>query len=266
MAADSIRAGSNKQVLVIGAETMSRVMDWQDRTTSILFGDGAGAIVLQASHDEGGVLSAVLCSDGAGYDLLGIPMADSPYNNGHKIGKMFMIGGEVFKFATRVITESVTEAVYKAGITLDDVALIIPHQANDRILMAAARSLNMDKDKFMSNVERYGNTSAASIPIALYEAVQEGRVHEGDSSVCVGFGGGFSWGAVVIKWRVPRPENIQSSRVAQSRRRVSYFRARLRERWRYWRRRLSSTFSRIRPNYGRIPRLRSKIEEYDFDD
>lgn len=266
MAAQAIRSGSIKTAVVIGAETMSRVMDWQDRTTSILFGDGAGAIVLQASHDEGGVLSAVLRSDGAGYDLLGIPMMDSPYNNGHKIGKMFMIGGEVFKFATRVITESVTEAVYKAGITLDDVALIVPHQANERILVAAARSLNMDISKFMSNVERYGNTSAASIPIALYEAVQEGRVHEGDYIVFVGFGGGLSWGAVVIRWRVPRPENIQGSRVAQSRRRVSYFRARLRDRWRYWRRRLSSTISRIRPNYGRIPRLRSKIEEYDFDD
>jgi len=193
-------------------------------------------------------------------------MMESPYNNGHKLNKLFMIGGEVFKFATRVINESVTQAVYEAGITLNDVALIIPHQANDRIITAAARSLEMDKSKFMSNVNRYGNTSAASIPIALYEAVQEGRVQEGDYIVFVGFGGGLSWGAIVVQWRVPRPENVQGSRIVQSRRRVSYFRARLRDRWRYWKRRLLNTINRIRPNYGRIHRLRSKIDEYDFDE
>lgn len=266
MGTQAIRSGSIKNALIIGAETMSRVMDWSDRSTSILFGDGAGAVVLQASHDEGGVLSSVLRSDGAGYDLLGLPMMESPYNNGHKLNKLFMIGSEVFKFATRVINESVTQAVYEAGITLSDVALIIPHQANDRIIGAAARSLNMDKSKFMSNVSRYGNTSAASIPIALYEAVQEGRIQEGDYIVFVGFGGGLSWGAIVVQWRVPRPENVQGSRIAQSRRRVSYFRARLRDRWRYWKRRLLNTISRIRPNYGRIHRLRSKIDDYDFDE
>jgi len=178
MAASAIRCGSIEKAVVIGAETMSRVMDWQDRGTCILFGDGAGAVVLQASDVEGGVLSGVLRSDGSGGDLLGIPTFGSldidgvtEISNGHKFGKMHMNGGEVFKFATRVIGESVSQAAKDAGITLQDLKLIVPHQANARILQAAARGMKLNETIFMSNVERYGNTSAASIPIALCEAV-----------------------------------------------------------------------------------------------
>jgi len=266
MAAQAIRSGSIKTALVIGSETMSRVLDWQDRGTSILFGDGAGAVILQASEEVGGVLSAVLRSDGAGADLLGIPAIPNYVTGDRKLNKMYMIGRDVFKFATRVIHESVIESVEAAGITLADVALIIPHQANDRILQSAARSLNVDRERFMTNLDRYGNTSAASIPIALYEAVQTGRIKEGDYIVFVGFGGGLSWGAIVIQWRVPRPAEVHSSRIAKQRRQFSYLRARVRGRWKYWRRRLRMLVNRVRPNYGRIYRLRSKIDEYDFED
>lgn len=268
MATQAIRSGSINTAVVIGAETMSRVMNWQDRTTSILFGDGAGAVVLQRSHEKGGVLSAILRSDGAGADLLGIPSLPSPiYQDGeHKNLKMFMVGGEVFKFATRVIVESIHQAVEKAGITIEDVALIVPHQANDRILASAARALGVDKDLFMTNLVKYGNTSAASIPIALSEAVQLGRVKEGEYIVFVGFGGGLTWASMVIQWRVPKPQEHQGSKIAAQRRRFAYFRVNLRVTWRKWKRRISATINRVRPNYGRTLRLRQKIDQYEIDE
>ncbi|MDX1993519.1 MAG: beta-ketoacyl-ACP synthase III [bacterium] len=266
MAAQSIRSGSIKTALVIGSEVMSRVMDWQDRSTCILFGDGAGAVVLQGSETEGGVLSAVLRSDGSGYDLLGLPVQGSRDNNGYrKPNRMFMIGSEVFKFATRVIGESITEATVRAGIRLTDVKLIIPHQANDRILQAAARSLDLDRSIFMSNLAQYGNTSAASIPIALCEAVREGRIQEGDYIVLVGFGGGLAWGSVVIKWGIPQPQERQGSRLNRERRRAAYALVGVRARLRHWSRRLSRLFSQVRPNYGRLHRLRRKIDQYDLE-
>lgn len=266
MAAKAIQSGSIRTALVIGSETMSRVMDWHDRSTCILFGDGAGAVVLQASETEGGVLSSVLRSDGSGHDLLGLPALHSPLNGEHKLYKLHMLGGEVFKFATRVIKESVLDAVEKAGITLADVALIVPHQANDRILAAAARSLEVDKDVFMNTVAQYGNTSAASIPMALYEAVRQKRVSEGDYIVFVGFGGGLTWAAVVIKWGIPRPETRQSSRMAQQRRQFGYTLVRIRTWIRRWNRRIQETYHRIRPHKGRISRLRRKIDHADLDD
>lgn len=270
MATQAIRSGSINTAIVIGAETMTRVMNWHDRATSILFGDGAGAVVLQRSHEEGGVLSAILRSDGAGADLLGIPSLQNPINHDedsdHKPHKMFMLGSEVFKFATRVIVESIHEAVNKAGITIEDIALIVPHQANDRILAAAARSLGVEKDLFMTNLVKYGNTSAASIPIALSEAVQLGRVKEGDYLVFVGFGGGLTWASMVIQWRVPKPQEHQGSKIAAQRRKIAYFRVNLRMTWRKWKRRISATINRVRPNYGRTLRLRQKIDQYDLDE
>ncbi len=254
MAAQSIRSGSIQTALVIGSETMSRVLDWQDRGTCILFGDGAGAIVLKADTAEGGVLSAVLRSDGSGYDLLGIP-AIGGYDitvpginvNGAKMHKIHMAGSEVFKFATRVIGESIHQAIDIAGITLNDINLIVPHQANDRILKSAARSLKLDLSLFMSNVERYGNTSSASIPIALCEAIEQGRVRAGNYLVFVGFGGGLAWGAMVVKWGVPKPEERRGTRVNRFRRSVSYVYARWRYRSNHWRRRFRRTATRIRP-------------------
>lgn len=266
MAAQAIRSGSIDTALVIGSETMTRVLDWQDRATSILFGDGAGAVVLQASEQEGGVISGVLRSDGSGHDLLGLPSIRTNLNGDHKPLKMYMVGSEVFKFATRVIGDSITQAVADADITIDDVSLIIPHQANDRIIHAAARSLDVDKDLFMTNLERYGNTSAASIPIALCEAVQQGRVREGDYLVFVGFGGGLTWASVVVKWGIPRPEERQGRKFAQQRRRASYAMVKLRARLRRWGRWLRAVIARIRPNYGRIHRLRYKIDQVEFEE
>jgi 3-oxoacyl-[acyl-carrier-protein] synthase-3 len=247
MAADSIRAGSTDSALVIGAETMSRILDWQDRSTCILFGDGAGAVVLQANERPGGVLSSVLRSDGAGGDLLAIPSVGSidanqtrAGANGYKLYKMYMSGGEVFKFATRVVSESVEEACKRAGINVEDINLVIPHQANLRILQAAARKLGIDIDKFMSNVERYGNTSAASIPIALCEAIERKRIQNKDHIALVGFGGGLTWASMVIRWGIPKPSEQQGSLLNRQRRHVQYRIAKWRSRSRRWRRRVNS--------------------------
>jgi 3-oxoacyl-[acyl-carrier-protein] synthase III len=264
MAAQCIRSGSIQTALVVGTETMSRVLDWQDRSTCILFGDGAGAVVLQARDTPGGVLSSVLRSDGSGHDLLGIPTVGSVdihhaslSPNGRKLHKMHMAGGEVFKFATRVIGESIKEAVEIAGITLNDLRLIVPHQANERIIQAAARGLNLDRSVFMTNVEKYGNTSAASIPIALVEAIEQGRVKEGDYLAFVGFGGGLSWGAMVVQWSGPKPEN----RFGAQRRQATYILAFWRTRIRRFIRRYTELFNRIRPRRGRLLRLRRRLEE-----
>lgn len=267
MAAQSIRSGAIKTALVIGAETMSRVVDWQDRGTCILFGDGAGAVVLRASTTPGGVLSAVLRSDGTGSDLLALPTFGSidtggidPAAPSHKLGKMHMHGGEVFKFATRVMTESLPQAAAAAGITLDDVKLIVPHQANARILQAAARALKIDESRFMSNLERYGNTSSASIPMALCDAVAQGRVSNGDYLAFVGFGGGLSWAAMVVQWGAPETLAGSTSRFNWQRRRLSYVGA-------YWRRwlaragrRLNRIFGRLPPGTGRMSRLKRDID------
>lgn len=265
MAADSIRSGSIQTALVIGSETMSRVLDWQDRSTCILFGDGAGAVVLQASEQKGGVLSSVLRSDGAGADLLAIPTTNIRELNGHKVQKMYMVGSEVFKFATRVVDDSIRETVDKAGVKLDDVSLVVPHQANQRILVSAARKLKMDVSRFMSNVDRYGNTSAASIPIALCEAIEQGRVNEDDYIVLVGFGGGLSWASMTIQWGTSRDEQQPSSRLNRQRRQLFYIFAYWRTRLSRWRRALSQLVNRLRPNQGRMQRLRERIDREQLD-
>lgn len=271
MAAQSIRSGSIQTAVVIGAETMSRVMDWQDRATCILFGDGAGAVVLTASDVEGGVLSTVLRSDGSGGDLLGIPtvgsidIGDIPVLvNGYKPGKMHMNGSEVFKFATRVIGESINQALDIAGLTIKDLKLIVPHQANTRILQAAARALKVDESFFVTNIERYGNTSSASIPIALCEAISLGRVKQDDYIAIVGFGGGLTWASMVIQWGTTPPEDKSVISFNKQRRQVSYTLA-------WWRARLSrlthqvnSVVNRIRPQQGKIDRLRRRMEQNDF--
>lgn len=267
MAAQSIRSGAIKTAVVIGAETMSRVVDWQDRGTCILFGDGAGAVVLRASTTPGGVLSAVLRSDGTGSDLLGLPTFGSVDTDGldpavpsHKLGKMHMHGGEVFKFATRVMAESLPQAAAAAGITLNEVKLIVPHQANARILQAAARSLKIDESRFMSNLERYGNTSSASIPMALCDAVSQGRVSDGDYIAFVGFGGGLSWAAMVLQWGAPEARVGSTGRFNWQRRRLSYVGAY----WRRWlaraSRRLGRILRRLPPGAGRMNRLQHDID------
>ncbi len=271
MAAQAIRSGRIQTAVVIGAETMSRVLDWQDRGTCILFGDGAGAVVLTASPVEGGVLSAVLRSDGSGGDMLGIPtfgsidVGDIPVlSRGYKFGKMHMNGGEVYKFATRVIGESITQALDLAGLTIKDIKLIVPHQANQRIMHAAARALKVDNSLFMSNIARYGNTSAASIPIALCEAIQQGKIEQDDYIAFVGFGGGLTWASMVVQWGSANADERSAITFNRQRRQVSYAVA-------WWRARLNrmshqagETISRIRPRQGRIRRLRHKMDQKDF--
>jgi 3-oxoacyl-[acyl-carrier-protein] synthase-3 len=173
-----------------------------------LFGDGAGAFVLQASEEPGGVLSSVMRSDGSGGDLLSVPGGGSRYpasidtiNSGMHF--IQMNGREVFRFATRVMAQATQEAVERAQLDLKDINLIIPHQANRRIIEAAARGLDFPMDRVVVNVDRYGNTSTASIPIAVCEAVKSGRLNLGDKVVFVGFGAGLTWGAAVAEWSGP---------------------------------------------------------------
>lgn len=210
MAAQAIRSGSIKNALVIGTETLSRFVDWKDRNTCILFGDGAGAFVLQASEKPGGVLSAVMHSDGSGADSLTLlgggsrhPASEATIHEGKHFVQMD--GKEVFRFATRVMGRATLEALELAGMTTDDVKCIIPHQANYRIIETAAKYLKLSMDKFVVNVDRYGNTSTASIPIATVEAAQDGRVKPGDKVVFVAFGAGLTWGAMVVEWTGPIP-------------------------------------------------------------
>ncbi len=210
LAAQSIRSGASKNILVVGTETLSRFVDWTDRNTCILFGDGAGAFVLQANEEPGGVLSEVMHSDGSGKDLLSIPAGGSKYPATEatvQAGQHFiqMDGKGVFRFATRVMASATKEALEKAGLGTEDVDLVIPHQANTRIIQAAARGLKLPMDKFMVNLDKYGNTSTASIPIATVEAFESGRINPGDKIVMVGFGGGLTWGALVAEWTGPLP-------------------------------------------------------------
>jgi len=271
MATQAIRSGRSQKALVIGAETMSRVLDWSDRGTCILFGDGAGAVVLAASPVEGGVLSAVLRSDGSGSDLLGIPTFGShdmaqleTLPNGHKMGKMHMNGGEVFKFASRVIGESINQALDIAGLTIKDLALIVPHQANLRIISAAARSLKVEESLFFVNLDRYGNTSAASIPIALVEAIQQGRIKENDHIAFVGFGGGLTWASMIVKWGAPKPED-RTRMLNRQRREAIYAFAFWRSRLIRLSRQFNDLVNRIRPKQGRLQRLRRRIDTEELE-
>jgi 3-oxoacyl-[acyl-carrier-protein] synthase-3 len=208
MATQAIRSGSVNNAIVIGAETLSRFVDWEDRNTCVLFGDGAGAFVLQAGSEPGGVLSAVMRSDGSGGDLLSLPAGGSLLpaslqtvsNKDHTI---HMNGREVFRFATRVIAQATKEVVASAQLKMEDVQLVIPHQANLRIIEAAMRGLELPIERCFINIERYGNTSTASIPIAACEAIQQGRLQAGANTVFVGFGAGLTWGATLVRWTGP---------------------------------------------------------------
>jgi 3-oxoacyl-[acyl-carrier-protein] synthase-3 len=232
MAAQSIRSGSLDNALVIGAETLSKFVNWDDRNTCVLFGDGAGAFVLQASEKPGGVLSCVMRSDGSGGDLLSLPAGGSTNPATHdtvdnKLHTIHMNGREVFRFATRVMASATKEAVADAGLSLDDVKLVIPHQANSRIIEAVARGIRMPMSQIVMNIDRYGNTSTASIPIAVCEAVDEERIEPGDNLVLVGFGAGLTWGALVVEWTEPEakpPISVWSRR----RRKLLLYLARLR--------------------------------------
>lgn len=200
-----VTSGMAKRVLVVGADVMSRVMDWTDRGTCVLFGDAAGA-VLVGQVDEGyGLLAQELGSDGRGAEHLQIPAGAGakPVGEGDLVQKDFtlqMNGKEVFRFAVQVMGNAAVKAAEKAGIKPEDIDLFIPHQANRRIIDAAGKRLGVPAEKVFVNLHRYGNTSCASIPLALSEALDEGRIKDGDKVVLVGFGGGLAWGALIFNW------------------------------------------------------------------
>ncbi|MCS6949539.1 MAG: ketoacyl-ACP synthase III [bacterium] len=205
VAAQAVETGAYRCVLVIGADILSRQLNWEDRSTCVLFGDGAGAAVLVPVEEPYGVLSGVLGADGTGAPLLQVPAGGTrepitPEVLAQKRHTVYMRGREVFKFAVTIMGEVSLQALEKAGIPPEEVSLFIPHQANIRIIQAAAERLNLPMERVFVNLERYGNTSAASIPIALYEAWEGGRLRKGDVVVVVGFGAGLTWGACVLRW------------------------------------------------------------------
>ena len=192
-----IRSGSHRRALVVGAEVFSRILDWSDRGTCVLFGDGAGAVVLEAS-DKPGILATALHADGAHHGILSVP---GSICGGKVIGDPFlrMDGQAVFKFAVRVLAEVADECCAAAGIAPSEIDWLIPHQANIRILEATAKRIRMPMDKVVVSVDRHGNTSAASVPLALDEAVRDGRIRAGQKVMLEGVGGGFTWGAVLLE-------------------------------------------------------------------
>ncbi|WP_010269686.1 beta-ketoacyl-ACP synthase III [Paenibacillus senegalensis] len=204
-AANFIATGTYKYALVIGAECLSKITDYTDRNTCILFGDGAGAAVLGVVPEGRGFRSFELGADGSGGELLkiaggGSRNPSSPESLEQKQHYIYMAGQEVFKFAVRIMGSAAEEALRKAGMDKGDVDLLVPHQANIRIIQSSLNRLELPEEKCMINLHKYGNVSAASIPIALAEAVEEGKVKEGDCLVMVGFGGGLTWGASVLVW------------------------------------------------------------------
>lgn len=197
-----IRGGLAKRVLVIGAETFSRILDWSDRSTCVLFGDGAGALVLEADEGAGGiadrgVLAMSLRSDGAHKDKL---FVDGGPSTTGTVGHLRMEGREVFKHAVGMITDVIEATFSQAGITADDLDWFVPHQANKRIIDASAKKLGIAEQKVVVTVDLHGNTSAASVPLALSVAVADGRITKGDLVLLEAMGGGFTWGAVLVRW------------------------------------------------------------------
>ena len=204
-AAQFIASGLYRHALVIGADTLSTIVDWEDRNTCVLFGDGAGAAVIGPAASGYGILGLDLGAKGSRSELLTLPAGGSLYPPSeftlkNRMHYLHMEGSEVFKFAVRVMGDSVIRAIKAAGISRADIDFLVPHQANVRIVESALKRLNLPLEKVIINIDRYGNTSSASVPIALHEAVTEGRVEDEDIVVLVAFGSGLTWGSVVLRW------------------------------------------------------------------
>ena len=205
MANSFIKSGAYKRILLVGTEVLSRFTDWEDRTTCVLFGDGAGAAILEATDEDRGIVSAHMRSDGALWELLHMPGGGSinpPSKESlkKKMHYLKMKGNETFKVAVRTLENLVSRTLEENKLKPSQLSLLIPHQANLRIIQATAERLNLPAEKVFVNIDKYGNTSAASIPIALDEAVRQGRVRDGDYVLLEAFGGGLTWGSVLIKW------------------------------------------------------------------
>lgn len=204
--ADSfIRSGMYKRILLVGAETLSKFTDWEDRTTCVLFGDGAGAVILEATNGESCIVSTEIHSDGSLWELLNLPGGGSknpPSKEtiNKRLHFLKMKGNETFKMAVRTLENLVVDTLKKNNLKPSQLSTLIPHQANLRIIQATANRLGLSMDKVVVNLDRYGNTSAASIPIALDEAVRIGRIREGDYVLLEAFGGGLTWASALIKW------------------------------------------------------------------
>jgi 3-oxoacyl-[acyl-carrier-protein] synthase-3 len=238
MARGHILAGDAEYVLVLGAETLSRIVDWTDRNTCVLFGDGAGAVLVAASNVPGGIMAVELGSDGSGANSLTVPAGGSAQpasletvsSGSHYIK---MDGKAVFRFATRVMAQATTRVLQRSGLTTNDVDLIVPHQANIRIIQnSVLTQLKIPPEKVWINLQRYGNTSTASIPIALCEAIEAGKVKPGNNLVFVGFGGGLTWAACTVKWSVPVGGKETASWWKNYRRQATYQAAAARSMWR----------------------------------
>ena len=198
-----IRSGEAKNALIIGAETLSKALNWEDRGSCVLFGDGAGATVLTSTEEDCGIKCVNVKSDGSKGDSLviqGLPL-NSPFKDRKEVSENYinMNGREIFKFATKVMEESIVEILEKENIKIEEIDAIIPHQANLRIIDYVGKRLGIPREKFVTNLQNYGNTSGASIPIALCEAIDDGKAKRGDNIIMVGFGGGLTWGAALIK-------------------------------------------------------------------
>ncbi|MSQ15354.1 MAG: ketoacyl-ACP synthase III [Dehalococcoidia bacterium] len=202
VASQFISSGTYKNILVVGSEVLSRSVNWQDRSTCILFGDAAGAVLVQASDEPCGPKAIVLGSDGGNGNAITLDGPGSSFNEGQSdnCNYITMDGQEVYRFAINALVSSTRKAVDEAGLTIDDIDLFIPHQANERIIHAATKTLGISPDKVFINVHSYGNTSAASIPVALCEALEQGRIHDGDIVAMTGVGGGLSWATMVYQW------------------------------------------------------------------
>ncbi len=229
-----IASGQAENVLVIGAETLSRITDWSDRNTCVLFGDGAGAVLVQSSPVPGGILATEMGCDGSGGDLLILPAGGSKMPATLETvasGQHFikMNGRAVYRFATRIMAEATRRVLSKANLTVDDIDLVIPHQANERIIAVSMRNLKLPEEKVFRNLQYYGNTSTASIPIALYEALEQDRIKPNDTIVMVGFGAGLTWAGTAIKWGVPTEKETSLWRASQ--RSASYGLAKARSQW-----------------------------------
>jgi 3-oxoacyl-[acyl-carrier-protein] synthase-3 len=200
-----IQSGQMRRVLVVGADTLTKQVNWADRSTCVLFGDGAAAAVLGPCAPGEGILASSMGADGSGFEMILLPAGGTrrpitPEVVEARQNCIFMRGAEVFKFAVKIMGDACIDALCRAGLTTRDVDLFVPHQANIRIINAAAHRMDLPPEKVFVNVEKYGNTSAASIGIGIVEALEQGRIHRGDVVVTVGFGAGLTWGANVIRW------------------------------------------------------------------
>ncbi len=205
LATGMVSSGMHEHVLVVGAEVISRLLDWEDRSTAVLFGDAAGAAVVSPAAGAGRILGFDLGTDGSGADLLAVPAGGSRLPASHatvdqRQHYLRMNGREVFRFATRVIIDSAARVLEQCGRAIDDIDLFVPHQANLRIIDAAVHRLGIPRERVCTNLERYGNTSCASIPLCLDEAQAAGRLREGDLVLLMGFGAGLTWGACLLEW------------------------------------------------------------------